>query len=226
MVTAIILAAGQSSRFGGEVNKNLTLTQEGRPVLSYSVAAFAASPEVDEILITAMAGEEAAIQAAADTVAPGIARVITGGRDRMESVYRALCEAKGEQVLIHDGARAMLQQQYITDCLAALAAADGVSVGIPSQDTVKICRDDGTVEATTCRKNTWLVQTPQAFCREVLIRCHEACTDRDAVTDDCMLLEAAGYTVRMVPGHVQNLKVTTQQDLTLLNYYLSRGITE
>lgn len=226
MVSGIIAAGGSSTRFGTGQNKTLCLLA-GRPVLAYSLRTFLASPAVDEVILVARSGEEQAVRALAQSLAPQKpVAVVTGGADRVASVQKGLAAAKGEIVLIHDGARPFVTEKMITDCLAALEGADGVTAAIPSRDTVKLADGRGNVIATTCRRETFLVQTPQAFYREQLLRLHRTLSDRDTVTDDCMLLERAGLRVKLVVGSERNLKITTPNDLLLAEFYLKKEPTE
>lgn len=226
MVSGIIAAGGSSTRFGTGQNKTLCLLA-GRPVLAYSLRIFLASTAVDEVILVARSGEEQAVRALAQSLAPQKpVAVVTGGADRVASVQKGLATAKGEIVLIHDGARPFVTEKMITDCLAALEGADGVTAAIPSRDTVKLADGRGNVIATTCRRETFLVQTPQAFYREQLLRLHRTLSDRDTVTDDCMLLERAGLRVKLVAGSERNLKITTPNDLLLAEFYLKKEPTE
>ena len=226
MVSGIIAAGGSSTRFGTGQNKTLCLLA-GRPVLAYSLRTFLASPAVDEVILVARSGEEQAVRALAQSLAPQKpVAVVTGGADRVASVQKGLAAAKGEIVLIHDGARPFVTEKMITSCLAALEGADGVTTAIPSRDTVKLADETGNVIATTCRRETFLVQTPQAFYREQLLRLHRTLSDRDTVTDDCMLLERAGLRVKLVAGSERNLKITTPNDLLLAEFYLKKEPTE
>lgn len=226
MVSGIIAAGGSSTRFGTGQNKTLCLLA-GRPVLAYSLRTFLASPAVDEVILVARSGEEQAVRALAQSLAPQKpVAVVTGGADRVASVQKGLAAAKGEIVLIHDGARPFVTEKMITDCLAALEGADGVTAAIPSRDTVKLADGRGNVIATTCRRETFLVQTPQAFYRDQLLRLHRTLSDRDTITDDCMLLERAGLRVKLVAGSERNLKITTPNDLLLAEFYLKKEPTE
>ncbi len=226
MVSGIIAAGGSSIRFGTGQNKTLCLLA-GRPVLAYSLRIFLASTAVDEVILVARAGEEQTVRALAQSLAPQKpVAVVTGGADRVASVEKGLAAAKGEIVLIHDGARPFVTEEMIADCLAALEEADGVTTAIPSRDTVKLADERGNVIATTCRRETFLVQTPQAFCREQLLRLHRTLSDHDMVTDDCMLLERAGLRVKLVAGSERNLKITTPNDLLLAEFYLKKEPTE
>ena len=226
MVSGIILAGGSSTRYGTGENKTL-VELLGRPVLEYSLRVFLGSPAVDEVILAARAGEEATLRALAESLSPEKpVTVVTGGKDRAESVQNALTAAKGERVLIHDGARPLVTKELLEDCLAALEEADGATIATPSRDTVKLADEEGYAEATTDRSRTWLIQTPQAFYREELLAMHRALGDgpeRGQITDDCMLLERAGRRVKLVPGRRENIKITTPADRELAEFYLKKG---
>lgn len=226
MVSGIILAGGSSTRYGTGENKTL-VELLGRPVLEYSLRVFLAADVVDEVILAARAGEEATLRALAESLSPEKpVTVVTGGKDRAESVQNALTAAKGERVLIHDGARPLVTKELLEDCLAALAQADGAAVAVASPDTVKLTGADGYVERSTDRSRTYLIQTPQAFYREELLALHRALGDgpeRGQITDDCMLLERAGRRVKLVPGRRENIKITTPADRELAEFYLKKG---
>lgn len=229
MVSGIILAGGSSTRYGTGENKTLAMLC-GRPVLEYSLRVFLGSPAVDEVILAARAGEEATLRALAESLSPEKpVTVVTGGKDRAESVQNALTAAKGERVLIHDGARPLVTKELLEDCLAALAQADGAAVAVASPDTVKLTGADGYVERSTDRSRTYLIQTPQAFYREELLALHRALGDgpeRGQITDDCMLLERADRRVKLVPGSCRNLKITTPEDRELAEFYLKKEPNE
>ena len=95
----------------------------------------------------------------------------------------------------------------------------GVSIGVKSKDTVKITDDNGVVESTTKRSNTWLAHTPQCFDRKLLLSLHEKYKNSTA-TDDGMILENEGYKVKMIEGDYTNIKVTTYSDINIIKEFL------
>lgn len=223
MVSGIILAGGSSTRYGTGENKTL-VELLGQPVLEYSLRVFMAAAVVDEVVLAAKAGEEAALRKLAEGLClQKPVTVVTGGADRAASVENALAAARGEVVLIQDGARPLVTERMLEDCLAALEEADGATIATPSRDTVKLADEEGYAEATTDRSRTWLVQTPQAFYREELLKLHRSLTEREGITDDCMLLERAGRRVKLVPGRRENIKITTPADRELAEFYLKKG---
>ena len=93
--------------------------------------------------------------------------------------------------------------------------------GVPLRDTIKAVDDAGHVTRTLNRSALVAVQTPQAFRAGVLRRAHER-AGPDA-TDDAVLVEALGATVRVVPGEPGNFKITTADDLRTAERHLASG---
>ena len=91
----------------------------------------------------------------------------------------------------------------------------GVTIGVKAKDTIKIANDNNVVESTTNRANTWVIQTPQCFDRNVLLQMHEKYRDNE-VTDDCMLLEKDNYKIKIIEGDYSNIKITTYGDLGII----------
>ncbi|MNJ60989.1 2-C-methyl-D-erythritol 4-phosphate cytidylyltransferase [compost metagenome] len=117
-------------------------------------------------------------------------------------------------VLVHDGVRPFVTEEQVTSCYEA-AIAHGASVlAVPVKDTVKQVDEQGWVTATPDRRSLWAIQTPQAFCRSDLMQAHEQ-AERDGFvgTDDSMLVERLGVSVRVVEGAYSNIKITTPDDL-------------
>ena len=95
----------------------------------------------------------------------------------------------------------------------------GVTVGVKSKDTIKITDENNIVIQTTKRSNTWIVQTPQCFERKILLEMHEK-YKQEEVTDDCMLLEMNGYQLKVLESDYTNIKVTTYEDLGIVEQFL------
>ena len=187
-VTAIILAAGNSTRFGTGANKNFEMIN-GKTVLEYSINAFDSNKYVDEIFIVAKECEFEFIKNSIlkSNYSKKIG-IIKGGNSRKESVYNCINNITSDIVIIHDGARPLIRQEYITNCIENMNDYYGVTIGIKTKDTIKITDDNGIVVNTTNRDNTWIIQTPQCFDRKVLLEMHNKYID-STVTDDCSLLE-------------------------------------
>jgi len=77
-------------------------------------------------------------------------------------------------------------------------------------DTIKIVDDEGAVVATPDRHALRAVQTPQAFRAALLRAAHAGGAEG---TDDAALVESNGGRVVVVPGSVDNRKITVPADL-------------
>ena len=97
---------------------------------------------------------------------------------------------------------------------------DGVTIGVKSKDTIKITDDNCIVIDTTKRSNTWIIQTPQCFNRNVLLKMHEKYMNEE-VTDDCGLLEMDNYKIKIIDGDYTNIKITTFSDLNIVKEFIN-----
>lgn len=220
-VTAIILVAGNSTRFGQNRNKNFE-NIEGKEILVYSLEKFNENSLVDDITIVCKKDEEVRVKEIASNVTmKKNLNFVVGGKTRQESVYNALVKTESDIVIIQDGARMMIKDKYITDCINEMDNFKGVSIAVKSKDTIKITDDNGIVKETTFRKNTWVIQTPQCFERKTLLKMHEKYMGDETVTDDCMLMERSGNPVKLIEGEYSNIKVTTYDDVSLVRGYLT-----
>lgn len=209
-VSAIIVAAGASRRMG--FDKLSYRLPGGKTVLETSAAAFAAHPQVDELILVA-GGNLPACQAIA-AACPKPCTVVGGGATRADSVCSGLRAAKGQLVAIHDAARPFVSERVITDALAEAEAMGAAAPAVAVKDTIKIAKD-GAVVQTPDRATLFAVQTPQCFRRNLYWQALEAVQGEKAhlVTDDCSLFELAGLPVHLTQGDYANLKITTKEDL-------------
>ena len=211
-VTAVILAAGSSRRFGP--GDKVVELLGSRPVIVHTARAFLDHPLVDQVvLVTGAANQERCRLLVGED--PRLT-ITTGGSCRGESSLRGLELAQGDLVVIHDGVRPLVTPDIITRCVEGAARWGAVAAACPSTDTIKLCDDSGVVQQTTRRSNTWCVQTPQAFRREMLLEAYRKTDLSDpAITDDCMVAERQGIPVRLVEGAPYNIKITTPEDMVI-----------
>ena len=214
-VTAIILVAGNSTRFGQNRNKNFEKIN-GKAVLYYSLKAFDKNKYVDNIIIAAKEEEISKVKdiIKQENIAKSI-KIVIGGSTRKQSVYNCIKDVNSDIVIIHDGARPMIKQEYINKCIENMDKFKGIAIGVRSKDTIKITDENNIVINTTKRANTWIIQTPQCFDRKVLLKMHNKYKKED-VTDDCELLEINNYKIKILEGDYTNIKITTYEDLNIV----------
>ena len=214
--TAVVLAAGKGSRMGTKIQKQY-LEICGKPVLYYSLAAFAASPIIDEIVLVTGEGKtdycrKNIIEAYGITK---VNKIVVGGKERYESVYKALREIEPEgYVFIHDGARPYVSKQSINDLVECLKTYDAGLLMVPCKDTIKEVKE-GIVVKTLKRETLMQAQTPQVFKSEDIKVAYQKAKDEGYVaTDDSQLFERyIDKDIKAVLGDYSNLKITTQEDL-------------
>jgi 2-C-methyl-D-erythritol 4-phosphate cytidylyltransferase len=219
-VVAIVLAAGRGTRFGAEQPKQYRMLA-GAPVLLHAIRPFAVHPGVDRIVVVLPPDDAAAPPAwLADQCGPRLV-VVSGGRERHDSVRAALAVLPEECtiVLVHDGARPFPAAAMIDAGIAAARQGRSSIPALPIGDTIKRADDFGRVLSTVDRRGLWSAQTPQAFPRRVLERAHAAGQGEELhATDDAMLVERLGEPVELTPGSSRNLKVTTASDFLLAEW--------
>ncbi|MDR3051942.1 MAG: 2-C-methyl-D-erythritol 4-phosphate cytidylyltransferase [Oscillospiraceae bacterium] len=222
MTWAVLVAAGRGNRMGAGRNKAL-LPLAGVPVLVRTARALAL-PQVAGLVAVAAAGEETEVRAL--LAAAGIAaQVVHGGADRQASVRAGLAAVPrdADLVLVHDAARPLVTPRVILAALDSAARHGSGVAAVPLKDTVKRVDGRGAVLDTPARDTLRAVQTPQIFAAELLRRAHSrALAASLAATDDAALVEALGETVYLTEGDVENIKITTPEDMALAESILAR----
>jgi 2-C-methyl-D-erythritol 4-phosphate cytidylyltransferase len=217
---AILVAAGRGDRLGVDRPKAFAKLA-GRVLLAESLERLDRSDWIESIVIVAPEGwEEPAILLAEELSASKAVACVTGGATRADSVRAGFAEVPEEAVvvLVHDAARPILPDEVIERVITALGEGwDGAVPGLPLADTVKRAGPDGAVVETFDRSGLYAAQTPQAFAADVLRRALSAGGDG---TDCASFVEAAGGRVKIVEGDRRLVKITTKDDLDLVESVL------
>lgn len=224
---AIVVAGGTGSRFGLAGGKQLA-PLDGRPVVSWTLEAVAASRGIDLVVLVCHPEAVPAfveLCEAADLSGTPVA-VAPGGITRRDSVAAGLELVPDEfdTVLVHDGARPLADVALVDAALRFFgdSAVEGIVVGHRSVDTIKVVSGNRVVE-TPDRSTLWVIQTPQVFSVATLREAHRAAA-RDGFdgTDDASLVERVGGTVLVLEGPRDNIKITTPEDGAVAEALLAR----
>ena len=220
----LIAAAGSGRRMGAEGNK-LLLPVAGRPVLAWTLEAALACPVIHWIGIVGQPVDAEAIAAIVAAAGPDRpVQWILGGDTRQESVCRGLAALPAEAagVLIHDGARCLVEPALLERCAAAVNGGAAVIAATPVTDTIKQVDGAGTITGTPDRSGLWAAQTPQGFPVAQLRTAHATATAEGwSVTDDAALFERLGLPVQVLEAPPSNIKLTTRFDLTVAEAVLA-----
>jgi 2-C-methyl-D-erythritol 4-phosphate cytidylyltransferase len=196
----------------------------GATLLEHALRRVLTASEVSHVVIVAPASHlEEAGAITSRSARPADVDVVAGGSERSASVAAGLAALRRDDgiVLVHDAARALAPAELVSRLVHEVRSGHPAVVpGLPVTDTIKQVDADGVVVATPDRAALRAVQTPQAFLREVLQHAHASGAE---ATDDAALVEAAGGHVRVVPGDALAFKVTTPDDLALVERHLTQG---
>ena len=209
---AVLVAAGSSSRMNGDDKIFLDLCS--RPIIEHSLSVFMNSGLFETtILVLSKNSINLAHDKLSDYLAEGLI-LTTGGARRQDSVLRGLEKIqKTPVVAIHDGARPCITQSILEQGLEKVEKTGAAIPVIPITDTVKRLNDIGRVETTLPRKNYKFSQTPQFFDLALIRKAHRKII-KD-VTDDASMIEMIGGEVEVFDGDIENLKITTSNDLVI-----------
>lgn len=213
-VAAVIVAGGSGLRAGGEKPKQYQPIG-GRPVIWWTLKAFAEHPGISHVQPVIAAGHEAMFAEAAAGLA--VEAPVTGGATRQESCrigIEAAARHHPDKVLIHDAARPFASRDLISHVIAWLDRHPGIVPALPVADTLKYA-PGGLVQRTVERAGMWAAQTPQGFDFKAILAAHRAAVTEGAsdLTDDAAVAERAGIEVAIIPGRSENRKITSAEDL-------------
>lgn len=224
---AIILAAGVGVRMHSNIPKQYMMIGK-YPMVYYSLSTFDGSRVNDIVLVVNEGDEDKCKRELVDRYKLSKVRaIVSGGRERAESVYRGLmaCKEDYDIVIIHDAARPMVTASMIDGALSGASIYKAVEYAVPAKDTIKKADSDELVTECLDRKELWLMQTPQAFdyrlCRSSYRKLIEGREDISAYTDDAMVVEKlGGVCTKLLMGDYKNIKVTTPEDAVIAGIYL------
>ena len=217
--SVVIVAAGSGKRMGTDIKKQY-LMLKGKEILAHTIEKFQICPGIDEIIIVTGQDEiEYCKKEICERYKFGkVKAIVEGGKERQDSVYNGLKQVSNhaEVVLIHDGARPLIKAEQIEDSIETAMGEGACVLGVPVKDTIKICDNNQQVTSTPSRDTLWVVQTPQSFRYEWIMKAYkEGAKNRLVATDDSMMVEAIGYPVKVIKGSYDNIKITTPEDLVI-----------
>lgn len=155
--------------------------------------------------------------------------VVTGGAERCISVFNGLLALdencnNNDWVLVHDVARPCVSVNDINNLIDQLNDKEiGGLLATPVTDTVKQVDGEGRVIETLDRSHLWRAQTPQMFRFQLLFNALEqGINSGENITDEASAVELAGFSVAVIEGSSENIKITRSEDLPLADFYLQQ----
>jgi 2-C-methyl-D-erythritol 4-phosphate cytidylyltransferase len=222
-VWAVLAAAGRGERLEAERPKAFAQLR-GRPLLAESLERLEASGWIESMVVVAPPGWEEPVILLAEELGCGkVVASVAGGETRADSVRIGIGEVAADAavIVVHDAARPLVSDELVERVVTPLSQGwDGAVPGLAVVDTVKRVGPDGAIVETVPRGDLVVVQTPQAFVADVLRRAL-ASESASAATDCASLVEAQGGRVQVVDGDPRLLKVTSPEDLALVESWLA-----
>ncbi len=225
---AIVLAAGASTRMGGDTPKQLIEVCD-KPIVIHSLLAFEKSDYISDIILVVPEGYERDYRVLAKSYGISkISNVVAGGETRNKSAAKGFNKlgADVKYVAIHDAARCLVTPEIIDRVCMAAVKYKAASAATRCTDTVKVSGKNKFIDRTEDRNHVWLAQTPQVFLcdlyRAASYIASEASLDP---TDDNSLIENINHNVRLVECGKYNMKITTPEDLTVAEAILNERKT-
>lgn len=220
-VTAIIVAAGNSSRMGGNISKQFIYLNE-KTVIEHTLIAFENCSLIDEIVVVAREQDIEKINSLVKKNSfTKVSHIVAGGNTRGESVANGINASsdisdKTHFFAIHDGARPLVLIKDIENVIKKAFEVKSATLGVMVKDTIKIVDNKNIVVSTPNRADLRSIQTPQIFEKGLYISAlNKAKSEGKDFTDDCQLVENFGKTVEVVIGSESNIKLTTPIDVII-----------
>lgn len=209
----VLLAAGSGKRMKTDENKVL-LNLDGNPIIWHTLKAFVKSGVISQYVLVCKKSEEHTIKEITSKFHIDVT-LAHGGKERQDSVYSGLLALNDDikYVMVHDSARPYISPSTIKSCAKELEIYGSAVVGVYSHDTIKKV-ENGKIIKTLNRLTLVNIQTPQCFEKNALIKAHQKAQEDDFLgTDESILLERLGHSIRFVEGKYSNIKITTKEDM-------------
>ena len=223
----VVPASGIGQRMNSKIPKQYLKLENGLSILDQCLESTLSSEFISGFIV-ALDKKDKLFKSSVFAAHEKLISIVNGGKERFHSVQSALSElsqiAKPDDwVLVHDAVRPCIKKDDIHKLIEEVG--DDKVGGILADkvvDTVKQKNSNGLV-STIDRKKLHLAQTPQMFRFGILKEAIEKAIKLNIhVTDESEALECLGYSIRIVDGSSSNIKITTQKDLELANYYLKQ----
>ncbi len=222
--TAVIVAAGSSTRMGKPVSKQL-IKLNGTQVIIHTLRAFQKAESISEIIVVCRKNDIEAIKNLAQLNNITKATAFTeGGGTRQQSVKNGvlLASSTADYIAVHDGARPLVTPKDINAVVENAVKYKASALGVFVKDTIKVVDENGFILSTPDRSRLIAIYTPQVFKMDMYKKAIEkAEKENKDYTDDCQLVESLGEKVFVTQGSAMNIKLTTPDDIAVAESFLN-----
>lgn len=212
-IYAVIVAGGQGTRMGMTLPKQF-LELDGKPILFYTIRAFVKALPQAKIILVLPENEISKLQMVLQHFSEQIdLTVVAGGTTRFESVQNGLKGLPADSIiLVHDGVRPFIGESLIKNCVQEALQSGSAIPAIKVIDSVRVINANGSNPIN--RDLLRIIQTPQTFKGNILLPAFEQAYQSN-FTDEATVVENMGYSVTLIEGDKNNIKITTPEDMVL-----------
>jgi len=215
--SVIITAGGIGKRMGFDIPKQF-IEIAGFPILMHTIRCFFNYNPTCQILVTLPEEWKNYWGELIDTYDFDIPHdLISGGKERYDSIKNALLFCQHDLIAVHDGVRPLVSSETIERCFQLVKSKGAVIPVLTLKESLRVKGDN--ISKSVERKNYLSVQTPQFFSSELLKNAYKI-PFHSNITDDASLVEEAGYIIATIEGNEENIKITTPFDLKIAEVFL------
>ena len=209
----IIVAGGSGSRMGTQIPKQF-LELYRKPVLMHTIQVFHDfDPESKIILVLPEDQHQFWKELCLKHSFSLQHQVVFGGKTRFHSVQSGLSQIEDKGIVfIHDGVRPLVSKETLDRCLETAQKLGNAIPVLPVNESLR--KQEGNQNISVDRSQYFSVQTPQTFRTEQILEAFRQEFDT-TFTDDASVAEKAGFSIQMVEGNRENIKITTPTDLII-----------
>ncbi len=221
MNIAVIFAGGSGQRMHTKDIPKQFLEMHKKPIIIYTLEIFDEHPEIDAIVISC---KEDWIPYLNDLLykyrIEKVQKVVSGGETGQMSIYNGLvaveeiCKGENAVVLIHDGVRPLIDEKLISDNIACVKKNGSAITTAKVTETILVVDDREVIHSVPERKCSRLAKAPQSFWLKDIISVHRKAQQegRKDYIDSCTMMKHYGYSLFLVDGPAENIKITTPDD--------------
>lgn len=220
MISAVITAAGNGTRFGAD---KLWLQLNHKPVIEQTIDQFIKLKNLGEIIVVIKPGPADKYRRLAKK--DKRIKLVPGGKERLHSLFNGVSAARGEIIITHDGARPLVSVTLIKNLIKAGLKYPAAMTALKPATTVKLVKNNQVLRSLP-REETWLAQTPQIFNKKLLTQALSLAIKKGFFlpTDDSEIVaKFSGIKIRVIDGEETNIKITKPIDLNLANQLIKEG---
>ena len=225
---ALIFAGGVGTRMGLETPKQF-IKVNGKPIIVHTLRVFNDSKVIDKILVVTLEDYIGKVKEFIKTYNLNkIIDVIGGGSSAMESQFKGLeyikdLGSKSDVIFIHDGVRPFINEELLNKCLETVHLKGNAITVCRATETISILDNDSSIREILPRQMCMLCRAPQVFRFNDIYSAHQKVgNNRSNFVDSASLMMNQKFKLNIVEGPSENIKITTQYDLTLCEMWMNK----